>query len=314
MFECCLVLLASPSSDELQSKETNLEAIREPHSISIELLSLICPPVVLYKAKSLLYNSLSLPSLCSSSTSIVSLYNNYKDDALLSLISTTYKLKAIKDSIDYRLYFNDFEDYLDQIYDFETLQKTLIACKSLVQQQRANNLVKFINDKFNMATNAQKHFISSLNGLFWRIINRSPFNNQPFSNSSTLNLIVDCYLRLLCSDILEINFASRKVLLALIKPSKPSLPLPPPQPQLIVEQEQATIAEPRVDEMIIRFASLNNINNNFNTHIIRSILMNSMTDWYMKAQNTEQNLHLARILDLSQDLKALSILLGGRYF
>lgn len=40
--------------------------------------------------------------------------------------------------------------------------------------------------------------------------------------------------------------------------------------------------------------------------------MNSMADWYTKAQDAEQNIRLARILDVSQDLKALSILLNGQ--
>ena len=40
--------------------------------------------------------------------------------------------------------------------------------------------------------------------------------------------------------------------------------------------------------------------------------MNAMTDWYMKAQDADQNLRLARILDVSQDLKALSMLLNGQ--
>ncbi len=40
--------------------------------------------------------------------------------------------------------------------------------------------------------------------------------------------------------------------------------------------------------------------------------MGAMADWYTKAQETEQNIRLARILDVSQDLKALSILLNGQ--
>jgi len=40
--------------------------------------------------------------------------------------------------------------------------------------------------------------------------------------------------------------------------------------------------------------------------------MTAMADWYTKAQDTEQNIRLARILDVSQDLKALSILLNGQ--
>lgn len=53
-------------------------------------------------------------------------------------------------------------------------------------------------------------------------------------------------------------------------------------------------------------------NQSYNTHIIRTLIMNSMADWYTKAQDTEQNIRLARILDVSQDLKALSILLNGQ--
>ncbi len=53
-------------------------------------------------------------------------------------------------------------------------------------------------------------------------------------------------------------------------------------------------------------------NQSYNTQIIRAMIMNSMADWYTKAQDAEQNIRLARILDVSQDLKALSILLNGQ--
>jgi CCR4-NOT transcription complex subunit 1 len=53
-------------------------------------------------------------------------------------------------------------------------------------------------------------------------------------------------------------------------------------------------------------------NQTFNAQVIRTIIINSMTDWYMKAHDQEQNIRLARILDVSQDLKALSILLNGQ--
>lgn len=53
-------------------------------------------------------------------------------------------------------------------------------------------------------------------------------------------------------------------------------------------------------------------NQTCNTQQIRIIIMNAMTDWYMKAQDADQNLRLARILDVSQDLKALSMLLNGQ--
>jgi CCR4-NOT transcription complex subunit 1 len=53
-------------------------------------------------------------------------------------------------------------------------------------------------------------------------------------------------------------------------------------------------------------------NQHYNTQPIRNLIMTAMTDWYVKAQDTEQNIRLARILDVSQDLKALSILLNGQ--
>ena len=51
-------------------------------------------------------------------------------------------------------------------------------------------------------------------------------------------------------------------------------------------------------------------NQTFNTQNIRTMIMNSMAD--TKAQDAEQNIRLARILDVSQDLKALYILLNGQ--
>ena len=174
---------AAPSQNstcDLSPLKDSDSSLKDSHLISIELLSLICPPLVVFKAKSLLYNALYLPSTSSPSTntSVVSLYNNYKDDALLSLIANSFKLKLIQASIDYRHYFNTFDDYLDQVYDFETYQKVLLICKSLIQQHRAHNFVKLLSDKFNMATNGQRHFISSLNALFWRIVNRAPLSNN----------------------------------------------------------------------------------------------------------------------------------------
>ena len=53
-------------------------------------------------------------------------------------------------------------------------------------------------------------------------------------------------------------------------------------------------------------------NQPYNTHVIRTLVMNAMADWYTKAHDTEQSIRLARILDVSQDLKALSILLNGQ--
>ncbi len=149
------------------------------------MLSLISPPLVVYKAKSLLFNSLSCPiSLYQPSTlaSIISLYNDYKDDAMMTLISSTFKLNLVKNSLDFYDSFTDFNDYLDSVYDIETLQKCMLVCKSLIQQQRANNMVKFLKEKFNMSNNGQKSFIISLNNLFWRIVNRSPLNNTAMNS------------------------------------------------------------------------------------------------------------------------------------
>jgi CCR4-NOT transcription complex subunit 1 len=50
---------------------------------------------------------------------------------------------------------------------------------------------------------------------------------------------------------------------------------------------------------------------NLHLNIIRNRIMSSMTDWYMKASEMDQNSRLARILDVSQDLKALFVLLNG---
>ncbi|CAF0914580.1 unnamed protein product [Brachionus calyciflorus] len=52
-------------------------------------------------------------------------------------------------------------------------------------------------------------------------------------------------------------------------------------------------------------------NQTYNTQLIRTIIMNSMTEWYMKSQDQEQSSRLTRILDVSQDLKALPLLLNG---
>ena len=187
--ENCLVLLTSTKSTDSDLQLTLSKSLKDPHLLSIELLSLLCPPLVLFKAKSLLYNTLSLPALSaySSTSSVTSLYNNYKDDALLTLVSNTFKLKQIRNSIDYRNYFDNFEDYLDQVYDFETFQKVLLVCKSLIQQRRAHNLVKFLSDKFNVATNGQRHFIVALNSLFWRIVNRSSLHSNINNNAGLCN-------------------------------------------------------------------------------------------------------------------------------
>ena len=186
------------------------------------------------------------------------LYNSYNDDALLSLISNTFQLKSIKLCADLSTYFTSFNAYLDELYDLETLEKTLAVCKPLIQQHRANNLIKYLNDKFNMATNGQRHFITALNDLFWRVINKQILSmdqiGKPaeipnlvsiienlvevmhtylmveltamtekqsldtFANSTILNIVFECYMKLLCNDLLlDINFTTRKTLLHLLK-------------------------------------------------------------------------------------------------
>jgi hypothetical protein len=100
----------------------------------------------------------------------------------MTLISSTFKLNLVKNSLDFYDSFTDFNDYLDSVYDIETLQKCMLVCKSLIQQQRANNMVKFLKEKFNMSNNGQKSFIISLNNLFWRIVNRSPLNNTAMNS------------------------------------------------------------------------------------------------------------------------------------
>lgn len=257
LLENCIVLLKDLPTDANEAF---------PYSISIDLLSLLCPPVITYKAKSLLYNSLTLSPANKETThnvpvsvGLAMLYNSYNDDALLSLISNTFQLKSIKLSADQSSYFSSFSSYLDELYDLETLEKTLVVCKSLIQQQRAHNLIKYLNDKFNLATNGQSHFITALNDLFWRVLNRHVLSanrigrptdipnlaaiietlvevmhtylmveltnvsekqslEQAFSNSTILNIVFDCYMKLLCNDLLlDINFTTRKTLLSLLK-------------------------------------------------------------------------------------------------
>lgn len=53
-------------------------------------------------------------------------------------------------------------------------------------------------------------------------------------------------------------------------------------------------------------------NQQVNSVAIRTLMMSAMTEWYMKVTDNEQNVRLARILDVSQDLKALSLLLNGQ--
>jgi hypothetical protein len=327
LFESCLILLSSSSNSNLSNN--NELFIKESHLISIDLLSLICPPLVIYKAKSLLFNSLSSP-ITSYQPSIINLYNNYKDDALLTLISTTFRIDLLKSNR--LLSQQNFNNYLDDILDYETLQKVILICKSLIQQQRANNMVKFLNEKFNPNSNGQKNFVNTLNSLFWRVVNRSPLANgslnpighpllqnlttiveylieimhsfllveltqmtnntfnsaslNSFSNSSSFNLIFECYIRMLCSDILDINFTTRKCLLQLLKPpkkssssssiaapiiinnktsnlskSKSTAPNPPPAPPSVPNFIESPANRSSIDE-VINFSGLNQPNNN----------------------------------------------------
>lgn len=241
-----------------------------PHTISSQLLALICPPLVSHRAKSLLFNSLAFSSTqlnvaqerASLLKSIVPLYQSYKDEATLQLVTSTFKTTIVD------------QDYLDQLYDYEQLQRILLVCKSLISEFRANNLVTFLGHSFKSSTG----FITYLNSLFWRCVDRhwttvstvDTDNSHHSSNatasigqcelnnlnaciealievmhsfliveaaskasniSSTSNetlidsllssplitLIVDCYLKLVGSSNLDINFISRRTILNLLK-------------------------------------------------------------------------------------------------
>jgi hypothetical protein len=257
--EHCLLLGSenSPSTDNEDSSE--------PHTVSTKLLSLVCPPLVLYKAKSLLLNSLALSSALfnnnnnnnnnnSMLTTILPLYNAYKDEALLTLVLRTFKLPNIPRSLITTVKIND---YFDQVYDYEQLQRVLLVCGSLIHEQRAHNMARFAADN--------KLFVTALNTLFWRCVNRvdssssssapntlssigqcqlvhlgacvetlvecmhalllveaSTTNNTVqlagyFGNLPLVNIIIACYMKLVCSTNLHINFTARKTLLNLLK-------------------------------------------------------------------------------------------------
>lgn len=203
------------------------EKDQDSYKISLEFISLICHPLVLYKSKSFLFNFFKSNQPQS--------YNPYKDAALLNLISET------------------FNEQSNANLDSEILEKCLLICKSLIHEKREINLVKFLNEKF---CSRKKHFLFTLNELFWNIVNRSKLNEQflnqigdpgisnlnyiieslvevehafllvelsqtsqigQFSNSLLVNLIVDSYLRLLLSNYREINFTARKAILQLLK-------------------------------------------------------------------------------------------------
>lgn len=217
LFESCTTLVETDEAANIIETSSK--------SISCELLSLLSAPLVSHKAKSLLWTLLQPQP---SPTVALTLYNAYKDDALVTLLAASFK--PIR---------------LGHLYDIENLQKCLLVCKSLVQQQRAHNLVKFLTDKFESTDS----FVINLNGLFWCVVNKCSQANGQLSaigcatvsnlapliealietmhsfllvDSANNRVIVDAYLRLLCSDSLEINFCARKTLLALLKQPKKS--------------------------------------------------------------------------------------------
>lgn len=49
-----------------------------------------------------------------------------------------------------------------------------------------------------------------------------------------------------------------------------------------------------------------------NTNTVRQIIMHAMSEWYMMVENDQTR--LSRILDVAQDLKALSLLLNAQSF
>ncbi len=249
----------------------------EPHTISKKIMALICPPLVLHKAKSLLFNSLALSSSSLNNTnlnallaSILPLYNAYKDEALLTLVLRTFKINVPK-SVKLPL------EYFDQIYDYEQLQRVLLICGSLIHEQRAHNMARFAADN--------KTFVIALNSLFWRCVNRcsqSPILSigecqqtnltacvetliecmhslllvevsvggtqaqlaSYFGNLPLVNLIIGCYMKLICSTHLHINFTSRKTLLHLLKHHHQSNLLPQPQPHPIQDASKKSIFSP----------------------------------------------------------------------
>ncbi len=242
-------------------------------SISSDLLSLLCPPIITFKAKSLMYNILTYSSLKTNEpgavnllTSITPLYNNYTDDALLTLISATFNTSTLEHSLSLSPHFKTLSSYLDTLYDTETLERTLFICIGLIRQNRAQNLVKFLSEKFNRRA---CHFLTLLNDLFWRCVSTKADHKmsslslvvealvevmhtfllveittrpESFSNSSTLKIVVEAYMKLLCNDlILDINFSTRRCLLNLLKPvtmSKLKNNPPPAPPQLTTNRDE----------------------------------------------------------------------------
>ena len=108
LLESCMLLYSSSSSSvtpsSSSSSSSSTDIIAHPttqqldqyasmaHTVSTELLGLICPPLVLYKVKSLLLTSLTLtnPQQHQQQQHVASLYNACRDESLLSLVSSTF--------------------------------------------------------------------------------------------------------------------------------------------------------------------------------------------------------------------------------
>jgi hypothetical protein len=183
LYENCLSLIPLTNAQNEPSQnvtitenthETNTNVTNKTLTISCDLLSHICAPIVSLKAKSLLLSAIQTMNVTSSTSSssmnnlaTLALYNSHKDNSLLNLISTTFRPRNA-----------------EILYDYENLQKCLVVCKSLIQQQRAHNLVKFLTDKFGTSDG----FIGALNALFWRVINRCSLST-PALNSIGILLV-----------------------------------------------------------------------------------------------------------------------------
>ena len=114
LLESCMLLYSSSSSSvtpsSSSSSSSSTDIIAHPttqqldqyasmaHTVSTELLGLICPPLVLYKVKSLLLTSLTLtnPQQHQQQQHVASLYNACRDESLLSLVSSTFRTSSLE--------------------------------------------------------------------------------------------------------------------------------------------------------------------------------------------------------------------------
>jgi hypothetical protein len=170
--ENCIYLVNSSTSQE-GSSSSSLQLL--PKNVCVELMSLICPPLVLFKAKTLLFNILTMNKSNEDLFSFnSSLYLDLKDESLISLIFQTFQSSQTGNEPILKVVstYNSKIDYLDEIYDLEVLQKVLLICKSLIHQQRSVALVKFLTLKFSHIQDKPFYFIKSLNALFWRLTKR----------------------------------------------------------------------------------------------------------------------------------------------